>query len=125
MAPELRHPVLSLAAFHDLQQRGINEFLAQNDGAGWLLPEYLRLSDMGLGRDQRAKEPQPVRSALGERLLEWQANVDVSRSWDECAAHAAVLQQIAPDEKDNANKNGDECGASDAEPAVYKQGGLF
>jgi hypothetical protein len=125
LAPELRHPVLSLAAFHDLQQRGINEFLAQNDGVGWLLPESLRLSDLGLGHDQRAKELQPVRSALGERLLEWQTSIDVSRSWDECAAHAAVLQQIAPDEIDNVNKNGDEFDASDAEPAVYKLGGLF
>lgn len=125
MAPEVRHPVLSLVAFHDLQQRGINEFLAQNDGAGWLLPEYLRLSDLGLGRDQRAKELQPVRSALGERLLDWQMNVDVSRSWDECSAHAAILQKIAPEETHNMDKNGDKFGAIDAETTEYKQGGLF
>lgn len=125
MAPELRHSVLSLAAFHDVQRLGINEFLTQNEGAGWLLPEYLRLSDLGLGRDQRAKELQPVRSALGERLLDWQVNVDVSRSWDECAAHVAVLQQILPEETYNVDKNGDELGASYAEPTVYKQGGLF
>ena len=65
-APELRHTVLTLIAFQDLQahiasagnQRlGIKAFLTQNAGAGWQLPETLRLADYGLGHDDRAQHP--------------------------------------------------------------------
>ena len=62
--PELRHTVLTLVAFHDLEskidaaggdsERGIEAFLAQNHGEGWMLPETLRLADYGLGHDERA-----------------------------------------------------------------------
>ena len=73
--PELRHTVLTLVAFHDLQakidaaggdrERGIEAFLTQNDGEGWMLPETLRLVDYGLGHDERARHPQrsPAASA--------------------------------------------------------------
>lgn len=74
--PELRHTVLSLCAFRDLKEiiaahsgdreQGIAAFCGQNDGDGWMLPEALRLSDLGLGHDERAKELQPVRERLGE-----------------------------------------------------------
>ena len=73
--PELRHTVLTLVAFHDLQKKihagggdresGIEAFLTQNYGEGWMLPETLRLTDYGLGHDERAREPQPVASRLG------------------------------------------------------------
>ena len=62
--PELRHTVLTLIAFHDLQEKilsaggdcdkGIEAFLSQNNGEGWMLPETLRLADYGLGHDERA-----------------------------------------------------------------------
>lgn len=94
--PELRHTVLSLIAFHDLQQKGLDAFLAQNDGEGWLIPEYLRLADYGLGHDERAQEHQPVASRLGPRFYDWQLSEDVERSWQECAAHAALIRRIVP-----------------------------
>ena len=94
--PELRHTVLSLVAFHDLQQKGLDAFLAQNDGEGWLIPKQLRLADYGLGHDERAKEYQPVASRLGPRFYDWQLNEDVERSWQECAAHAELIRRIVP-----------------------------
>lgn len=125
LPPELRHPILSLAAFHDLQQRGIDGFLAQNDGEGWMLPEGLCLSDLGVGRGPRAKELQPVRAALGARLLDWQVGTDPVRSWDECAAHAALLQQIVREERSNKDGDGNEHGVNKVAPVIYEQGGLF
>lgn len=96
--PELRHTVLSLVAFHDLKQTiaaqggnreaGIEAFCNQNDGDGWMLPETVRLDDFGLGHDARAKEPQPVRSRLGDRFLSWQLEQSVEESWAECERHA-------------------------------------
>ncbi len=94
--PELRHTVLSLVAFHDLQQKGLDAFLAQNNGEGWMIPDQLRLADYGLGHDDRAQEYQPVASRLGPRFYDWQLNEDVERSWQECAAHAALIRRIVP-----------------------------
>ena len=86
--PELRHTVLSYVAFLELEnvvreaetlEQGIDIFCGLNDGKGWLLPESLCLSDLALMRtvnhgvyEQRAQHPQPVRSAMGRRFLEWQ-----------------------------------------------------
>lgn len=99
--PELRHTVLTLVAFHDLQQKiaacsgdrdkGIEAFCSQNDGEGWMLPETLRLADYGLGHDERAKEPQPVASRLGPRFFDWQLAQDPEESWRECELHARNL----------------------------------
>jgi len=99
--PELRHTVLSLVAFHDLKQAiaahggareaGIEAFCAQNDGDGWMLPETLRLADYGLGHDERAKQPQPVRARMGERFLPWQLEQSIEESWAECERHARNL----------------------------------
>ena len=65
-APELRHTVLTVIAFHDLEakieasngnrEKGIEAFLAQNQGEGWLLPETLRLADYGLGACPRTRK---------------------------------------------------------------------
>ena len=99
--PELRHTVLTLVAFHDLQRhidlcggdrdRGIEAFLTQNDGEGWLLPETLRLSDYDLGHDDRAKDSQPVASRLGPRFYDWQLAQSPEESWRECHLHARNL----------------------------------
>ncbi len=80
--PELRHTVVTLVAFRDLESRireasgnrddGIRDFFAQNGGEGWLLPETLRLADHGLGHDDRARRHQPVASRLGPRFYDWQ-----------------------------------------------------
>ncbi|TCD20829.1 hypothetical protein E0D86_14885 [Pseudomonas sp. IC_126] len=94
--PELRHTVLSRVAFHDLKQKGLDAFLTQNNGEGWLIPEQLRLADYGLGHDERAQEYQPVASRLGPRFYDWQVSEDVERSWQECAAHAELIRRIVP-----------------------------
>ncbi|MBN2437728.1 MAG: hypothetical protein JXL20_03920 [Deltaproteobacteria bacterium] len=96
--PELRHTVLTLVAFHDLEEKirecsgdrkkGIEAFLNQNDGEGWMLPETLRLADYGLGHDDRAKEHQPVASRLGPRFYDWQLAQSPEESWRECHLHA-------------------------------------
>jgi hypothetical protein len=94
--PEHRLAVLAQIAFHDLAQIGIAKFLSQNDGEGWMLPETLRLSDYGLGHDERAKEPQPVASELGPRFYEWQLKQSVQESWEECERHAEILAKLLP-----------------------------
>ena len=77
-SPELRHTVLTQIAFQDLEDKiiaagdrdqGIEAFLAQNRGEGWMPPETLRLADYGLGHDDRAQQFQPVASRLGPPLL--------------------------------------------------------
>jgi len=108
--PELRHTVLSLAAFDDLQRAitaagsrdaGIEAWCSQNDGDGWLLPEMLCVADLGLTRtvaldyDERAKTPQPVRSRMGERFLDWQLAQTPEESWAECERHAKALGATA------------------------------
>ncbi|MBK7923172.1 MAG: hypothetical protein IPJ95_05990 [Gemmatimonadetes bacterium] len=99
--PELRHTILTLIAFHDLQAlvgahlgdrgKGIKAFFAQNDGEGWMLPEAIRLSDYDLGRDNRAHHPQPVRDRLGPRFFDFQVEQSVEDSWKECRLHARNL----------------------------------
>ena len=99
--PELRHTVLTLIAFHDLQAKieaaggdrgqGIEAFLAQNDGEGWMLPETLRLADHGLGHDERARHPQPVAGRLGPRFHDWQLARSTEESRRECHLHARNL----------------------------------
>jgi len=96
--PELRHTVLTLAAFRELKttivqhsgdcDQGIEAFCSMNDGDGWQLPETLCLAELGLGHDDRAKTPQPVRSRLGGRFLPWQLEQSVEESWAECEMHA-------------------------------------
>ena len=96
--PELRHTVLALVALHDLEakikeagddrDKGIEVFLNQNHGEGWLLPETLRLADYGLGHDDRARHPQPVASRLGPRFYDWQLAQTPEESHRECHLHA-------------------------------------
>ena len=99
--PELRHTVLSLVAFRDLEEKilqnggdreaGIEAFLSQNNGEGWLLPEAVRLADYGLGHDERALEHQPVAIRLGPRFYDWQLSQSAEESWRECHLHARNL----------------------------------
>ena len=98
---EHRQTVLTFVAFSDLEskihaaggdgEKGIEAFLAQNDGEGWMLPETLRLADYGLGHDERARHPQPVASRLGPRFYDWQLVQSTDESWRECHLHARNL----------------------------------
>lgn len=91
----LRHTVISLIAFHDLKEKGMEAFLEQNDGEGWMLPETLRLADYGLGQgDESANTPQIVRGVFGERFYDWQLSQDPTESWEECAMHAENIRTI-------------------------------
>ena len=99
--PELRQTVLALVALHDLEakiedaggdrEKGIEAFLTQNHGEGWMLPETLLLADYGLGHDDRARHPQPVASRLGPRFYDWQLVQSTDESLRECHLHARNL----------------------------------
>jgi hypothetical protein len=99
--PELRHTVLSLCAFRDLKRiiearpgdrvGAIASFCAADNGQGWQLPEHLRLADYDLGRDDRARQPQPVASRFGPRFFEFQLAQSAADSRSECEIHAANL----------------------------------
>ena len=101
LPPEHRHTILTLVALHDLEARieasegdrgkGIEAFLAQNQGEGWMLPETLRLADYGLGHDDRAEQPQPVASRLGPRFYDWQLAQSADEASHECHLHARNL----------------------------------
>jgi hypothetical protein len=77
-----------------LQQLGLEAFLNQNNGEGWMLPTTLRLADYGLGHDDRALETQPVAARLGERFYPWQLEGTAEESWEECRRHAENLRRI-------------------------------
>ena len=141
--PELRHTILTLVALLELQehiercggdrQKGILSFCTQNDGAGWMLPEAIRLSDYELGHDERANEPQPVASRLGSRFFDWQLAQDVDESWRECHLHARnllgesgyqqLLEDIEHETSDEPKKQTDSAGSEPIRPS--SQGTLF
>jgi hypothetical protein len=141
--PELRHTILSLVAFHDLEEKiracggdrekGIEAFLKQNDGEGWMLPETLRLADYGLGHDERAKQHQPVASRLGPRFYDWQLAQSAEESWRECHLHARNLlgeagyRQLL--DEIEAEKRGEKPNGVAEAPVAYgqraRQGRLF
>ena len=56
-----------------------------------MLPETLRLADYGLGHDDRAQQPQPVRECFGPRFYDWQLAQTPEESWRECHLHARNL----------------------------------
>ena len=101
MDPELRRTVLTVVASHDLEatigtddsrdNRRIQPFFFENQCEGWLLPEAVRLSDYGLGRDDRARCRQPVASRLGPRFYDWQLAQSADESLRECHLHACNL----------------------------------
>ena len=122
--PELRQTVLTLIAFHELMTKGLNTFLSQNAGEGWLIPEAVRLADFGLGHDDRADAPQPVAPLLGPRFLDWQLDEEVARSWEECAAHKQLSREIIRSLQAGVDANGSSVVAEE-EPAGERQEGLF
>jgi len=99
--PELRHTVLALVAFRDLESRiqelsgnrddGIRDFFGQNRSEGWLLPETVCLADHGLGHDDRARYHQLVARQLGPRFYDWQLAQGAEESLRVCHLHARNL----------------------------------
>ena len=96
--PELRQTVLTLVAYQELEEMidanggdrigGLQRWLSQNAGEGWLIPETVRLADYGLGHDERARHSQPVASRLGPRYYDWQLAQTSEEAWRE--RHLAV-----------------------------------
>jgi len=107
--PELRHTVLTIVAFDDLlasvQQHGnskaaIEAFCRQNDGEGWLLPDVLGVDKLQMTHTQvsehpRSKKPQPVRAAMGPRLLPWQLAQSSPASWTDWQLYLDSLEPSA------------------------------
>ena len=99
--PELRQTVLTLAAFHDVEAKieaaghdrelGIEAFIGQNDGEGWMLPETLCLADLGLGHDDRSRRQQVVARRFGSRFYDWQLAQGTDEAVRECHLHARNL----------------------------------
>jgi hypothetical protein len=126
--PEVRHTVLTFVAFHNLREKicacggdrekGIQAFLTQNGGEGWMLPETLGLADYGLGHEQCARQPQAVASRLGPRFYDWQLAQSAEESWRECHLHARNLlgktgyRQLLADSE--AEKRGEEVDRTEA-----------
>jgi len=89
--PELRHTVLTLKAFFDLKQMGLDSFLALNNGNGWNIPEtisYEMTSDGTLLFDTSESIERIVIERLGPRYHDWQVEGSVEDSWNECEQHA-------------------------------------
>ena len=105
--------------------------LRQNDGEGWMLPETLRLADYGLGHDDRAQHPQPVRECFGKRFYDWQLASPPEESWRECRLHArnllgkegyqALLDELAGKKSEKKTKKKDEEDSYDDLP-LFQQG---
>jgi hypothetical protein len=112
---EVRQTVLAQVAFHELKKNGLETFLTMNGGEGWMLPEALRLTDYGLGHDDRAQEYQPVSSTLGPRFYPWQLQQSSEESWEECERHAEVLAKLIPhgNPENNRGSDGDDVVAVD------------
>ncbi len=90
-SPELRHTVLALRAFKDLKTMGIDAFLSQNDGEGWMIPESLTYSvrdDGTIEFDGPMGITSAVREHLGPRFLPWQLEGEPEETWAECERHA-------------------------------------
>ncbi|MXZ39065.1 MAG: hypothetical protein F4Z19_12620 [Holophagales bacterium] len=119
--PELRHTVLAQVAFADLQRHieaaggdreaGIQAFMTQNQGEGWLVPETVRLADYDLGHDDRARGHQPVATELGPRFYDWQLAQPTEEAHRETHLHARNLlgehgyrRLVADIEQDPAKK---------------------
>ncbi len=144
--PEHRHPILTLAAFSDLErliQAGVsrddaisafcgravqdvpkvgNLMGALDAQEGWMLPENFCLADLGLGHDDRAKQSQPVAATLGPRFYDWQLSQDATESWRECALHARNLLGAEGFEKLQAELDGREAPSS-TEATIAGKGG--
>jgi hypothetical protein len=129
--PELRHTVLTAVAFHELASciedsggvaSGVQAFCAQNGGAGWSLPDTIRLGDYGLGHDTRAEEAQPVAARLGPRFLPWQLEQSVEESWLECEGHARAILGQEGFERLQAELRGDAVGTLPDGAALAAEG---
>jgi hypothetical protein len=96
---ELRHTTLSLAAFKDVKEMGLEAFcnIADPDllaECGWQIPESLTISvgDDGIVEfDSKRGKTVSVRGRLGPRFLPWQLEQTPEESWAECELHARNL----------------------------------
>ena len=102
------YPLADEGLYQQLRGPAAQAFCDQHDGDGWMLPETLCLIELCLTRtvdtgnyDERTRAPQPARSQLGERFLDWQLAQTPEESWAECERHAKSIRDgmlaLAPD----------------------------
>jgi hypothetical protein len=93
--PIERVTVLTQVAMKDCWAMGntpmarITNFLNQNDGDGWQIPEEIDLGEYGLGDGSSGRVE--VRSRFGARYYRWQESQGLEESWRECHLHARNL----------------------------------
>lgn len=128
--PELRHTVLTIAAYDDLhaeiartgdRDAGIRAFCEANNGDGWLIPETLLVRNLGMNRsfdvntqeERAADTPRPVRSRLGPRKLEWQTpdnqrvfRLECERETQDLLDSTSVLATSLPSSKRKKRNQG-------------------
>jgi len=81
-------------AYKDLLAKGLDAFLEQNEGEGWMLPTNVGTGlNVGTGRDQ-SLQYYNVYDLMGPRFYDWQLEQDVEESWAECAMHAENIRGI-------------------------------
>lgn len=110
---EVRLPNLALVAFIELGRlrdnlggdlhEAIRRFAPVDGIGGWRLPDRLRLSDYGIGRDHRAAEYQDLRSLLAR---EFPPRPMEMLTWDDCKRTCEALrilrQQVGGDQQPTA-----------------------
>lgn len=88
---QIRLTTLALAAYHDMNKIGFDNFINLNEGDGWAIPDKLKISldDQGMMNfdDPNGTECE-VASCLGPRYLPWQLEGTPEESWRECEMHA-------------------------------------
>ena len=123
--PCLRRTVLAFIAFQDLQSRiiaagnrhgGMESFIAQHRGEGWLLPETIRLADYGIAHDDRAMQHQVVAGCLGPRFYDWQLAQSGGESMRECHLHARNMLGSADYAQLLNRVNRQQIGAGEGDP---------
>ena len=82
LAPELRQTTLTQVAFRDLSEKfkdaggsvssGIEKYLAQNRGEGWIAPETVSINEVLASQVDPAGTRVPLACRLGPRFYDWQ-----------------------------------------------------
>lgn len=124
--PELRFPVMAQVVFDEIGKVGFETYLDPALSCrSWQPPNTIRLADYELGRDDRAKEHQPVAAALGPQFYPWQLEQSVEESWEECGRHAEILSKLVPSSVHDGEANGGHKNEPRPAEATSVQLGLF
>ena len=84
--PELRQSVLASISYQDI----VSRLSSTPTFDHWMLPELVRISDHGIGHDDRSERRQAVATKMGYRYYDWQVAQHREESWRECRLHAKL-----------------------------------